>query len=360
MEPSILIPTPDPIPVPWGWFKFFLLSTFMAHILLMNVMVGTGIIVFFSHLRKDSQKHLEPLERDISKKLTFIIAFAVNFGVAPLLFLQVLYGHFVYVSSMLMGVYWLSIFVLLIIAYYSAYYYKLRFDALRTARIYLIGMAVLILLVIGFFFTNNMTLMLTPETWTRYFENPEGTLLNLSDSTLFPRFLHFMTASVAIGGLFIAITWSLKEKKEIPGSQENVDRRMRWFTIATVVQIAIGVWFLFSLPWDIRSLFIGGSQFHTSLLMISVGLVATTLILGVYRNVWPATVSTLALVLIMIIMRDSVRTAYLKPFFEVSQLRVIHQYSPMIFFMAALIVGLGIVAYVIRLGMRCPAAEDSA
>ncbi|OQY57742.1 MAG: hypothetical protein B6245_15415 [Desulfobacteraceae bacterium 4572_88] len=216
MEPSILIPTPDPIPVPWGWFKFFLLSTFMAHILLMNVMVGTGIIVFFSHLRKDSQKHLEPLERDISKKLTFIIAFAVNFGVAPLLFLQVLYGHFVYVSSMLMGVYWLSIFVLLIIAYYSAYYYKLRFDALRTARIYLIGMAVLILLVIGFFFTNNMTLMLTPETWTRYFENPEGTLLNLSDSTLFPRFLHFMTASVAIGGLFIAITWSLKEKKRNP------------------------------------------------------------------------------------------------------------------------------------------------
>lgn len=358
MEPSVLIPTPDPIPVPWGWFKFFLLSTFMAHILFMNVMVGTGIIAFFSHLKKDSQKHLEPLERDISKKLTFIIAFTVNFGVAPLLFLQVLYGHFVYVSSMLMGVYWLSIFVLLIVAYYSAYYYKLRFDSIRTARAYLIGMAVLILLVIGFFFTNNMTLMLTPETWTRYFENPEGTLLNLSDPTLFPRFLHFMTASVAIGGLFIAITWSLKGRKGVPGSQENVDQGMKWFTLATAVQIVIGVWFLFSLPGDIRSLFLGGDQFHTSLLMVSVGLLALTLIFGVYRHVGSATASTLGLVLIMVIMRDSVRAAYLRPFFEVSQLPVLHQYSPMIFFLAALVAGIGIVAYVIRLGMQCPVAEE--
>jgi hypothetical protein len=133
---------------------------------------------------------------------------------------------------------------------------------------------------------------------------------------------------------------------------------MRWFTFATVVQIIIGVWFLFSLPGDIRSLFIGGSSFHTSLLMVSLGLMAITLIFGVYRNVWPATACTLALVLIMIIMRDTVRTAYLKPFFELSQLRVIQQYSPMIFFLAALIVGIGIVAYVIRLGMLSCGQSD--
>ncbi len=48
--------------------------------------------------------------------LPLVIAFAVNFGVAPLLFLQVLYGHFIYTSSILMGIFWISIIPALIIA----------------------------------------------------------------------------------------------------------------------------------------------------------------------------------------------------------------------------------------------------
>ncbi len=226
MDPSILIPTPDPIPVPWGWFKVFLIFTFMIHIILVNIMIGGGIIAFFQSFlnsrfgRKkcSAANHTDLLEKDVSEKLTFIIAFAVNFGVAPLLFLQVLYGHFIYVSSQLMAVYWLSVIGLLIIAYYSAYYYKFNFDTLNN-RSYLIGSAMLILLFIGFLFTNNMSLMLTPDRWISYFDNTGGTFLNLSEPTLLPRFLHFMTASVAIGGLFIAITWRLKQKKGIPGAK---------------------------------------------------------------------------------------------------------------------------------------------
>lgn len=354
MDPSVLIPTPDSIPVHWGWFKFFLILTFMGHLLFMNVMVGTGIIAFFNSLRRDDKSSQDFIEKDVSQKLTFVIAFAINFGVAPLLFVQVLYGHFMYVSSLLMAVWWLSVIGLLIIAYYSAYYYKFKFDALNSLRRYFIGVAILILIFIGFLFTNNMTLMLTPKTWFNYFSNPEGTFLNLSEPMLFPRFLHFMAGSVAVGGLFIAITWYLKQKKGIPGAGENIDQGMKWFTYATLAQIAIGFWFQMSLPRHIMMLFMGDSTTHTTIFVFSLGLVIMTIFFGVKRKVPESAISVGTLIFSMIIMRDMVRDAYLKPYFSVSDLKVTHQYSPLVFFLISLALGIGIIIYIVRLSCRVP------
>ncbi|MCA1796739.1 MAG: hypothetical protein LC645_04195, partial [Geobacteraceae bacterium] len=118
MPNAALIPTPDAIPVPWGWFYVLLMLTFLLHLLLMNAMLGGGIIALISSLRKKEQSLL--ISKEFSYKWPYTIAFAVNLGVAPLLFIQVLYGHFIYTSSILMAVWWFSIVVLLILAYYSA------------------------------------------------------------------------------------------------------------------------------------------------------------------------------------------------------------------------------------------------
>ncbi len=348
MEIASLIPGPDTIPVPSEWFRFLLILTFMLHLLFMNVMVGTGIIALCGHLRQNTGNC--PLEKDISQKLTFIIAFTINLGVAPFLFLQVLYGQFVYVSSMIMAVYWLSVIMLLLIAYYSAYYYKFNFDSLHSARIYFIAVAVLIFLWIGFMFTNNMTLMLRPEKWTVFFDNPRGTVLNLSDPSLFPRFLHFMTASAAVGGLFIAVLGTLKQKKGTPGAEAYIDRGMKWFTYATAAQILIGSWFLTSLPREIMLLFMGRNTLYTHTFIISLVLTLLTLVFGFYRKVCGAAISALALVFSMILMRDMLRTACLAPYFRLAVIPVIPQYSPMLVFFTALIGGIVIVICVLRRG----------
>jgi len=344
-----LIPTPDALSVPAGWFDFFLMSTFMIHILLMNIMVGGSIIAFYNSLRPTSGG-LE-LEKDISKKLTFVISLAINFGVAPLLFLQILYGNFIYVSSQLMAVFWLSVIILLLIAYYSVYYYKFNFEHLNGCRSYFIGAAAVIFLCIAFFFSSNMTLMLKPSAWTAYFSNPGGTILNLSDPTLLPRFLHFMTASVAIGGLFFAIVGTLK--KDHP---ENIAQGMNWFLYATLAQIAVGFWFQMSLPNEIIELFMGGSRTHTILFLISLGLVILTIFFAIYRNIRASGVSVLGLIFLMVMMRDMVRTAYLKPFFSLSDLQAGSQYSPMIAFLIALVISIGIIVYVIRLAIKSESA----
>ena len=352
MDPALLIPTPDSIPAHRAWFEFFLILTFMLHLLFMNTMVGSGIIAFFYALRRPSKPNLDALQKDIAQKLTFVIAFTINLGVAPLLFLQVLYGQFLYVSSLLMGVFWLSGVGLLIVAYYIAYLFKFRFDRLQHLRIYFLGATVLLLMTIGFLFTNNMTLMLSPSVWIQYFNNPHGTLLNLGDPTLWPRFFHFMTASVAIGGLFIALTWRRKERQGIPQASENIILGMKWFTGASIIQIALGIWFLFSLPASVRALFWGGSGLHTFVLITGFAGALIVIGCGHKHKVLPAAIVTLLTVLDMIILRDLVRSAYLQPYFRISDLKVIAQVSPLILFLVTLGIGLGAIVYILRLAFR--------
>jgi len=50
-------------------------------------------------------------------KIPSTFALGVTFGIAPLLFVQVLYGNLIYSSSILMGVFWLLIIPFIIIAY---------------------------------------------------------------------------------------------------------------------------------------------------------------------------------------------------------------------------------------------------
>ena len=149
MNPSSLIPTPDSIPVHWGWLHFFFILTFVLHLLFMNAMLGTGIIALFKSF-KGTKEDLS-IAKEIGLKLPYTIAFTINMGVAPLLFIQVLYGNFIYTSSILMGWYWLLIIGILIIAYYSAYLYDFKFDDLDSARSIFIAVSVILMLLIAFF-----------------------------------------------------------------------------------------------------------------------------------------------------------------------------------------------------------------
>ena len=242
--------------------------------------------------------------------------------------------------------------VLLIIAYYAAYYYKFNFDNASGRN--MIGMTAILFLCIAFFFCNNMTLMLDPSSWTAYFGNPDGTLLNFRDTSLLPRYLHFIAASLAVGGLFAAIVWTLK--KDHPHAESNIDRGMNWFVYATLAQIAIGFWFQMSLPKEITGLFLGAGQPHTAIFLLSMVLAVSVLFLGIRRQVWASATVTVLLVFLMVLMRDMLRLAYLKPYFTPADLEVHAQYSPMIFFAISLIAGTAAIVHVIRLAMKPSAA----
>lgn len=345
MNPESLIPVPDAIPVHWGWFQLLLIVTFTLHLLFMNGMLGSGILALVREFKMD--KNADDINRSMSKKLPYTIAFTVNLGVAPLLFLQVLYGHFIYTSSILMAVYWLSIILLLIIAYYAAYLYDFKFDAMGQARKIFIAIAVLLLLRIAFVFSSNMVMMIQPDTWQAYFSNPFGTILNLKDPMLLPRYLHFVTASVAVAGLFQAVVWKIKTSEKI--TETAIRSGLTWFSGATCIQFIIGIWFLVSLPQPIMMLFLGSSTLHTLFFSLGILLAIAALVAAARNNVWGTVVLTLAVVLTMVLLRDLLRTAYLAPYFSLGDLKVVPEYSPMVLFLAAFAAGIAVIVYMLKL-----------
>jgi hypothetical protein len=346
MDPSLLIPVPDSIPVHYSWLNIFLILTFILHILFVNTMLGTCIIAFVKSFKSTKDDLITA--KEISLKLPYTIAFAINVGVAPFLFIQMLYGNFIYTSSILMGWYWLMIIPILIIAYYSAYLFDFKFDSLGSKRNIVIAFCTALLLLIGFLFMNNITLMTTPEKWSQYFASPGGTILNLTEPTLIPRFLHFVCASIAVGGLFLAIVGKQKNKA---GFDKMISSGMKWFFYATLVQILIGVWFLMSLPKEIASIFMGGNYFATLLLVLGFILTCMVLFFGFKNRIWLSAVTTMLTIIIMVIMRDIMRTAYLEPYFSLSDLKIEPQYSPMFFFLITAIIGISVITYMLRLAI---------
>ena len=346
MQPANLVPTADVIPVAWGWFQGLLTVTWVLHIVLMNMMLGGTIIALVNSL-KGGERNIG-VSRFASRIIPFAIALAVNAGVAPLLFLQVIYGHFVYVSSILMAVYWLSIVLMLILAYYGVYIFRFKFDKWGSAKNIVLGFSTTLLLLIAFLFTNNWTLALTPEKWGQYFNNPSGTILNLSEPTLWPRYLHMVLGALAVGGLSLA-AFGTRKTNDDADKATLVSQGMSWFKWTTLVQVFIGTWWLMALRPEVMKMFMGGNMIATAAFGTGFVLALLALFLGFKGKVWPTVWTTLVTLVVMAVMREYVRHGYIREYFSPTQLEVKSQYSPLIFFLVLLVIGVGCVWYMLKL-----------
>jgi hypothetical protein len=347
-----MIPTPDSIPTAWGYFQFFLLLTFPLHLLLMNALLGSSVVAIYAHVKGDAQSRA--LAYELAKLIPLLVALTVNLGVAPLLFLQVIYGHFVYVSSVLMGSFWILVIPTLIIAYYATYWYDFRFTGLGPKGVLVLGFALLCFLAIGFLFSNNMTLMLHPESWTAYFSNQGGTLLNTGDTTLWPRYLHFMVGGTAVGGLLVALYGRYLARRDRTLGNHATALGMKLFFVLTFVQIAVGVWFLMALPKEQMLIFMGRNSLATVSFVTALLLVVAALTTAFRGKVYATTGLVTGLIYIMVFMRDFVRGGYLQEHFSPGMLTVAPEYSPLVFFLVTLVVGLVLVALMLRAAFtRC-------
>lgn len=347
MQVIDLIPVPDAVPVPWGWFQVLLTVTFVLHVLFMNFMLGGAVIALTATLRGGGRSEVADW---LSGKLPFSVAFAVNAGVAPLLFVQVIYGHFVYSSSVMMAAAWFAIIPLLIIAYYALYGF--RGAQAPGGRTLLIAAATVILLFIGFLFTNNWTLSITPDRWPAYFSHLGGTYWNLGEPTLWPRYLHMVVGSIAVAGLGVAVFGQVRKDKGGKGATLGrglIEHGMGWFKWATLAQMALGLWWLFVLRSDVMKLFMGGNLVATIAFGAGFLLAIGALLTGFLKKVWPSVALTVVTLLAMAVMREYVRYGYVREYFTPGQLKVVPDISSLILFLVTFAIGIGCVAYMLKL-----------
>lgn len=352
MDPLTLIPTPEAIPAPAWLFTVLELLTFTLHILVINVIWGGALILLVNRFRPGDDQVETSFHGALSGKIPTMLAIGINLGVAPLLFIQVLYGHLMYTSSVLMAVYWIMVIPLLILAYYAAYIHARKYSTASLLSKSALVVMVLFVSYIGLMLVNNITLMEQPAKWTAYFQNRGGTILNLSDPTLIPRYLHFLTASVAIAGLFLAIVWHIRGKKGVAGATDKVNKGLLIFGVATAVQFVIGFWLLIALPSDYMLAFMGKNLFYTLVLVFGLLMGLGALVSALMKKLYPTLIHLILTVVAMVILRYNVRELYLAEYFDLNQLQLAPQYGVMTLFFVVFVIGLGSVAYMINIALN--------
>lgn len=201
MDPQMLIDTTamTDIPAPHWFVQFFKTLGFTLHSIPMNVWyAGILVAMLLAAFGPPAGKRFSAR---LMMQMPVIVAFGVNLGIVPLLFLQAAYGKVFYPATILMAWPWLAIVFLVIPAYYAVYYYAFAIrkgrDAL-TWRHHAAGWgAAVVFFAVGFLFTHGLSLMVRVDAWPELFMAHNqagaalGTATNLGDPTLWPRWLMF-------------------------------------------------------------------------------------------------------------------------------------------------------------------------
>lgn len=188
--------TLQPLPA-WFWFiDFFKILGFSLHMVPMNLWYAGTIIAMA--LFAFGGEQARRFSTRFMLQLPIIIALGINFGIVPLLFLQVAYSRAFYPATILMAWAWMAIILMLIPAYYGVYLYSFglreggRLTAVKKAAGWL---AAILFIAIGFTFANGLSLTANVDSWGTIWAAHSvdgaatGTALNTGDPSLWPRWL---------------------------------------------------------------------------------------------------------------------------------------------------------------------------
>jgi hypothetical protein len=208
MEAEVLNALRDPAGLPTHPIVFLVLGvlTFALHIAAVQIMLGASSLTLWGALSKNSYRR--QLADDMLAVAKVMLSVAIVIGVAPLLFVQVVYDPFWYVSNVL-SAWWVIGFIGVLIAGYLAMYWfywqneSLIDNPTKCPGSMLIALA--LLLTVGFIMHVLTSQMLQPDQWMTWYA-PNGVLdtsgrhihaYNLS------RFAFFISLSVPVIGAFL-------------------------------------------------------------------------------------------------------------------------------------------------------------
>jgi hypothetical protein len=175
---------------------------------------------------------------------------------------------------------------------------------------------VIVVLVSGVY-VNNMSLMLQADRFADVAAGARGWLLNWSDPTVVPRYLHMFLGAVAVAGAGLAglgLVWARRERERAHG-EWAMRRGSAWLAVATLMNLVAGFWWLLALPRDLLLRFMGRDPFAATTLMLGIvlGMVALAAFALAWRGINPAPAvkgglgALVATLVAMVITRDQVR-----------------------------------------------------
>lgn len=359
-----LIPALDAagLPGPPWLFHFLLVFTFFLHLIFMNLTLGGTLMAFVANLR-GGNRSADPnavLARRLMAVNTYAISLAITTGVAPLLFVQVLYQQYFYSGTILLGWIWFAMLVLLMIGYYAAYLHKsFRGPWLGISALTFFGIAMTHVAV--------HLIHVQPAKWVEF---DTSAIRVLGDPTYWPRLLHFVLAAITFAAL-VAAWWGVRRARagdDVELNTKIAASAWRWALWATVLQIVDGFLLTAVLPREVLlGVMRGGIATlgpFTLGIILAIGLLvmlAKTSNPVDHPGLVSGTLAALTLtVAIMAITRHQVRVLYLEPATSQFEATIVPQWGNFSLFAVLLVIGLATVFWMVRRVLTSPAEGDEA
>jgi len=368
MNPSLVPPLePTPVPGPLWLFHVLLVFTFFLHALFMNLALGGTLLAAVAQLGGRTPAH-SALARRLMGVNGYGISFAITTGIAPLLFVQVLYQQYFYPATILIGEMWLLLVAFLMLGYYAVYLYKFRGAPARgTGGGGWLAVAAVLFLAIAMVHVAVHLIHVQPATWARIAARPWSIL---ADPTYFPRLLHFVLAALGFSAL-VMTWWAVRQAgagRDVELNTAIASHTWKWAIVTTLLQVVDGFVLLMVLPRDVLiGLMRGGAATLFPLgLSVLLGLGLLMMLARVGNPVAKPGLVTGTLggmiltIAVMAITRHQVRELYLAPASAGSVIPVAPQWGNFFLFVLLLLAGLATAAYMIRLVMTSPAAGREA
>ena len=242
------------LPAPFWFIELFKVLGFALHAIPMNLWYA-GILVALICGRRCGDNGRR-LVRRFMAQMPIVVAFGINLGIVPLLFLQLAYGAVFYPATILMAWYWLSIVALVIPAYYGVYVYALALRGndgeLAPWQKAAGWVSVVAFMLVGFFFANGLSLMTNTSGWIAALmkHNVDGAAtgwaVNHGDPTLLSRWLLMFGLALGTTAAWIALDSGCFAAKESDAYRRWAARLARSVAIAgAVLATAAGGWYVF-------------------------------------------------------------------------------------------------------------------
>jgi hypothetical protein len=357
-----LVPAPDPAPIPGppGLLHLLWVVTFVLHLLAVNAALG-GVLVWAlgnATLGPETRRRVAFYFANI---VSWAVSLAITFAIAPLLFLQTLYGRFFYSATVLIAPVWLGLLGLLILAYYLIWLAKFRLAAGRGAALPVALAAVLVLAIAGIQVAVAL-IQLQPSHWPSLAVRPA---LILSDPTFLPRFLHIVLAAVSMAAILPA-AWP---RPLGPAAGEAARFGLFTALVATGAQFAVGLWLLGVLPRGVLTGLLAGGA--ATLVPLSAGLLLGVALIGLLVRALSRPGDPVAarvalghlfgIVAFMVVTRHQLRDAYLAAARANERLAVATQGSVLALFLAVFVLCAGLTLWgLVRAVRDRPAPGETA
>ena len=382
---------PTDMPAPFWFIQLFKVLGFTLHVVPMNLWFAGLLLAAWLHCC--GSEHGKRFAARLLRQMPILIAFGINFGIVPLLFLQVAYYRFFYPATILMAWHWLYIVVLLIPAYYGVYVYVLGLRD-RAADMPLwrraAGWVAAVLFVgIGFLFANGLSLMTNIRGWPALWETHSvagaalGTGLNTADATLWPRWL--LMFGLALG---TTAAWAILDAAWLAGKESPEYKRWasgfaaKLITASVLWVASAGSWYVFG-AWrpEIRSEMVGLPMATlTGVTAFSPGLVWLLICLHRGREIARPMAALVGLAQLGVLglnavsrqvvqnlelrkvaqdpeLSQFVQLLGLKPYLDVGAQPVSVDWGPLVMFLATFVVGMGVVAWMVAQVLKAKPSE---